>query len=226
MEHKDILDLMKRRHSVRQYTDEPISEEDKEALRVEISAINEEGKLHFQPVFDEPQAFGGRMARYGSFTGVKNYIALVGEKGCDLDERVGYYGERLVLLAEELGLNTCWVGLHYKKVPEAFKIEKDEKLVAVIAIGHGRHRGLPRRSKTPEQVSNITPSAPEWFARGVQGALYAPTAMNQQKFYFTLHEDGSVSARASIGFYTHVDLGIAAYHFERASGVRPRYGKK
>lgn len=64
-----------------------------------------------QLVTDKPNAFTGMMARYGSFRGVQNYIAVVGTKSDDLHERAGYYGERAVLLAQTLGLNTCWVAL-------------------------------------------------------------------------------------------------------------------
>ena len=59
--------------------------------------------------------------------------------------------------------------------------------------------------------------APDWFLRGVDAALLAPTAMNQQKFMFRL-ENGRVSARAGLGFYSKVDLGIAKYHFELGAG--------
>ena len=33
---------------------------------------------------------------------------------------------------------------------------------------------------------------PQWFLNGVNAALLAPTAMNQQKFFFTLQPDGNV----------------------------------
>ena len=55
------------------------------------------------------------MAHYGKFSGVQNYIALIGRKNNDLDEKIGYYGERLALVAQTLGLNTCWVALTFGK---------------------------------------------------------------------------------------------------------------
>ncbi len=36
---------------------------------------------------------------------------MIGKKGPTLEESCGYYGERLVLLAQQLGLNTCWVAM-------------------------------------------------------------------------------------------------------------------
>jgi hypothetical protein len=49
------------------------------------------------------------------FTGVQNYIALIGKKSSSLEEQAGYYGEQLVLTAQQLGLNTCWVAMTVSK---------------------------------------------------------------------------------------------------------------
>ncbi len=213
----DLMEAIRKRHSVRQYKDIPIEEETVNELMREIEAINAEGDLNFQLVLNEPKAFSGFMAHYGNFKGVSNYFALVGKKCPDLDEKCGYYGERLVLKAQQLGLHTCWVALTYSKVPNAFKVEKGEKLTVVISVGHGRNHGLVRRSKTAEEVSNISESSPEWFKRGVEAALLAPTAVNQQKFYLT--QNGSkVKAKAMLGPCSKMDLGIVKYHFEVGAG--------
>ena len=213
----DIFEAMEKRHSVRQYIEKPLGAEEALALSEEIKLCNEEGGLHIQLVKDEPKAFSGFMAHYGKFSGVTNYIALVGPKGPDLDEKCGYYGERLVLKAQELGLNTCWVAMTYSKIPGAFKVEKGEALTVVIALGYGKTEGVPHKSKAPEEVSNVSANSPEWFKNGVRAALLAPTAVNQQKFYFTL-ENGKVTAKAKTAFYSKVDLGIAKYHFELGAG--------
>lgn len=215
----DIFEAMEKRHSVRQYIEKPLGAEEALALSEEIKLCNEESGLHIQLVKDEPKAFSGFMAHYGKFSGVTNYIALVGPKGPDLDEKCGYYGERLVLKAQELGLNTCWVAMTYSKIPGAFKVEKGEALTVVIAVGYGKTEGVPHKSKAPEEVSNVSANSPEWFKNGVRAALLAPTAVNQQKFYFTL-ENGKVTAKAKTAFYSKVDLGIAKYHFELGAGKK------
>lgn len=213
----DFLEAMKKRHSVRQYTDKPIEAEVLSLLQAEIDACNKKGNLHIQLVTGEPKAFSGSMAHYGKFSGVKNYIALVGKKGKDLDERCGYYGERIVLKAQQLGLNTCWVALTYSKIPGAFKIDAGEKLAVVIALGYGKTQGVEHRSKSAAAVSNVDADSPEWFKSGIDAALLAPTAMNQQKFYLS-HSNGKVTAKPGIGFYTKMDLGIVKYHFELGAG--------
>ena len=61
---------------------------------------------------------------------------------------------------------------------------------------------------------------PNWFLKGVQSALLAPTAMNQQKFYFELTDNCIVKTKAGTGFYTKLDLGIAKYNFEIGLGKK------
>lgn len=205
----DTFELMKKRHAVRAYLDKPIEEELREKLRAEVADCNAEGGLNVQLVFDEPTAFNSFMARYGKFSGVKNYVALIAKKG--EDEKIGYYGEKIALLCQRLGLNTCWVAMTYKKVKTAFTVKKGEKLYCVLSLGYGATEGATHKVKNYNQVSD-TENPPEWFKRGVEAALLAPTAMNQQKFTFSL-EAGKVKAKAGFGFYSQIDLGIAKYHF-------------
>ena len=243
-----IQEAIEARHSVRKYLDKEIPADIIAALQDKITECNNAGNLNIQLVQNETKAFTG-MLSYGSFSGVKNYLVMVGKKAKDLDERVGYYGEQIVLLAQTLGLNTCWVGLSYRKVPEAYNVGKDEKLVCMIALGYGETQGVPHKIKSVEDVSrsavrtlgsskNASDITPSWFRKGVEAALLAPTAVNQQKFFFHYvskasqsaersfeylgMKDGRHQVRAKKGFsmigYTQMDLGIAKYHFEIGAG--------
>lgn len=214
----DLIEAMQARHSVRQYKNKPLDPETIKTLQEEIVACNQESGLHIQLVTNEPKAFDGFMAHYGKFSGVTNYIAMIGKKD-GLDEKCGYYGERLVLLAQQLGLNTCWVAMSYSKIKTAFVVEQGEKWCVVIALGYGETQGVSHKSKSVDDVVKVEGEMPDWFQRGVEAALLAPTAMNQQKFLFTLKEN-QVSVKPGIGFYTKVDLGIVKYHFEVGSGRR------
>ena len=180
----DLFEAMEHRHAVRSYEDRPIAPEAREALLACIAQCNRESGLHIQLVLDEPRGFGGLPAHYGKFSGVKNYIALIGKKSPNLEEACGYYGEKIVLRAQQLGLNTCWVAMTYSKVKTAFQIAPGEKLCLVIAVGHGTTQGAGHPVKQPEEVSKADSPVPDWFQRGVRAALLAPTAMNQQKFTF------------------------------------------
>ena len=218
-------EAVRQRHSVRQYTDEPISAADRAALRDEIERCNVEGNLHMALVCDEPEAFAGGLAHYGSFRGVTDYIVIAGKPAADLDQRAGYYGEKIVLLAQKLGLNTCWVALTFKKRLVRRSIEPGDKLAIVIALGHGSTQGAPHKSKAASAVSSCPGTAPVWFDRGVELALLAPTALNQQKFRFELLDDATqagkprVKATTGFGSYAAVDLGIAKLHFELGAGA-------
>ena len=207
------------RHSVRSYADKEIPQEIADRLQKEIDECNRQGGLNIQLVLNEPNAFDGFMAHYGKFSGVKNYIVLAGKKSPRLDERIGYYGEKIVLLAQTLGLNTCWVAMSFSKsrAKEVSKLNKGERIVCVIALGYGVTQGTAHKSKPFESVCTFEGECPEWFKKGVEAALLAPTALNQQKFLITL-KNGKASAKALPGFYSRVDLGIASYHFEIASG--------
>ena len=215
-----LQEAIEARHSVRAYKDQPLSEEIVKVLEDEIVKLNNGGQLHIQLICNEPKAFQGTLAKYGKFRNANNYLVMAGKKAEDLDERIGYYGEHLVLLAQTLGLNTCWVGLSYKKIPDTYVLEEGEVIKAYISIGYGETQGVGHKIKSVEQVSNATGITPSWFRKGVEAALLAPTAVNQQKFSFEYvgMSNNRHQVRAKKGFsmigYTQMDLGIAKYHFE------------
>lgn len=213
----NIEEAIKSRHSVRQYTDKKIDGETKKLLADEIAACNSESGLNIQLVTDEENAFGGFMAKYGHFENVRNYIALIGKKSDDLHEKIGYYGERVALFAQSLGLNTCWVAMSYSKGKAECEVKKGEKLVCVLSLGYGKTQGVAHRSKKAEELyKSDEPTLPYWFEKGLEGAMLAPTATNQQKFLITL-KNGNASISSTGGFYSKVDLGIVKYHFEAMS---------
>ena len=208
------------RHSVRQYKNQAIEADKVEQLRAAIDEANRTTGLHLQLVTDEPEAFAHGLAKYGKFSGVSNYIVLVCRKG--LDEQLGYHGERVVLLAQTLGLNSCWVGLTFSKQPSHYTIDEGETLHGVIALGYGLTQGVQHPVRPTEKYykSHVNP-VPEWFLRGMEAAMLAPTAMHMQKFEFELLPDGGVAARTRFslaGTYLKVDLGIVKCHFEIGAG--------
>ena len=182
---KNIIEAINNRHSVRRYTDKKIDENIKSELLETIDECNREG----------------------------NYIAIVGKKGNDFYEKCGYYGEKVVIKATQLGLNTCWVALTFSKGNAMCRIEDGEKLCCVIALGYGETQGVAHKSKPIEQLCRVKGDMPDWFKRGMEAVVLAPTAMNQQKFLISL-DGNKVNAKALTAFYSKLDLGIVKYHFE------------
>lgn len=218
-----LLEAIDARHSVRRYISRPLEREVVDCLRAKIDECNSKGNLHIQLVLNEKKGFSGMLA-YGSFSGVENYIVMAGRRADDLDERVGYYGEQIVLLAQQLGLGTCWAGLSYRKVKGAYALDSEEKVACMISLGYPDYAGRKHKCKSVEDVSNASVSTPEWFEQGVRAALKAPTAVNQQKFYIEYAgvKDGRHCVRArrlfSVVGYTSMDLGIVKLHFEIGAG--------
>ena len=216
----DILEAIRARHSVRKYVERPIGAAEADRLKAAVERINAESGLDVQLVLEEPRSFSSGVWKYGQFSGVTNYFVMAGPKGKEAEEKVGWYGEELVLLAQTLGLNTCWVGLTYKKVPGTFTLREGDKIHCVIALGYGANQGVQHPLRPVEKFYEAAGEVPEWFLKGMEAAILAPTAVNQQKFKFILHADGSVEAKPlfSVFGYTIIDLGIVKFHFELGAG--------
>ena len=209
------MEIIEARHSVRQYKNVKIGTEKREILDKLCAEINEESGLNIQIIYDEPKCFNSMMAHYGKFSGVSNYISIVGEKNNDLDEKAGYYGEKLVLKAQELGLNTCWVAMTHGKSKAI--VNKGEKEAIIISLGYGETQGVAHKNKELSALAKVSETDPDWYKDGVKAALLAPTAVNQQKFM--IERDGEKARiTAPKGMLTKMDLGIVKYNFEYATG--------
>ena len=217
----ELIEAIKARHSVRKYTDQPIETAKIATIRAEAEKLNAESGLNIQLVLDEPKCFSSGMWKYGQFSGVKNYFVMAGPKGKEAEEKIGYYGEELVLLAQTLGLNTCWVGLTYKKIPGTYTLREGDTVHCVISLGYGTIPGVQHPLKPVEQFYESEGLPPKWFQSGMEAAMLAPTAVNQQKFKFILHDGNKVETKTgfSMAGYTNIDLGIVKCHFESGAGI-------
>lgn len=213
------IDAIRQRHSVRQYKADRIEEEKVALIKAKIDELNAEGNLNLQFIEDAEKTYNKLFNRVSGLGSAPSVIACVGKDDKSLDQRVGYYGEKLVLYAQTLGLNTCWTGTFNRKNISA-DIPDGERLVISIAIGYGKDPGKERKTKSKEQLSEASTQRPEWFDKGVEMAMLAPTAINQQKFLIKLNDDESVAFIDKGGVLSQVDLGIVKCHFEFGSGKK------
>lgn len=212
-----LEEAMRTRHTVRRYTDRKLPGDVLEGLRDRIRDNNEKYGLAMSLVTENTEAFGPALRLFLA-KGVRNYLVLAGRDLPGLDEKIGYCGADVMLFAQTLGLNSWWVGGTYSRkgvgrnaAPEA------EKILGLIALGYGAAQGVPHKSKKPEDVAAYEGPAPEWFAKGTEALLLAPTALNKQAF--TLRGEGRrVSLTCDNGTFSGVDLGIGKYHFELGAG--------
>lgn len=217
----ELNEAIRQRHSVRRYTGQSIEPEKVAILQEAIGKYNAESGLNIQLVLEEPKAFSSFLVTYGAFSGVKNYFVMAAPKGKEWEEKVGYYGEKLVLLSQALGLNTCWVGLTYKKIPDAYHLREGDIIHCEISLGYGANQGVQHPLRTMEKFYEADGEVPDWFKAGLEAALLAPTAVNQQKFKFILRDGNRVEAQAlrSMVGYAIIDLGIVKCHFELGAGA-------
>ena len=207
------IEAIKNRHSVRNYDGRKIEQVKIDQLNELISECNQEGNLHIQFLEDAGKTFNKLLNKMMGLGTAPSVIACVGPDDDTLDERIGYYGERIVLAAQELGLNTCWAGTYNANNVQA-DIAAGERLGIVIAIGYGQNDGKQHKSKDVEDIISVSGDRPHWFNQGVEMALLAPTALNQQKFEIKLNDDNSVEFIDKGGLLSKIDLGIVKYHFE------------
>ncbi len=214
----NLLDAIAQRHTIRTFDGRPLEGEVLTTLQEKIATINAETGLHIQLINGEENAFAGFQIHYGKWVGVTNYLAFVGPSSPELHELCGYWGEQLVLWAETQGLKTGWLDTQIVEKPAALELREGEELVVTVAIGYSDLVGKNHKIKTVEETSQVTGEAPEWFAAGMEAALLAPTAGNQQ--VFCICWDGEhLSATTKPGFLEKVDLGIVKYHFELGAGI-------
>jgi nitroreductase len=216
----DIGQAIEARHSVRQYTDQPIPYELAAELRSFIADCNSQSGLSMQLKLGENRGFSG--LRSLVLKNAENYLAIVGNNDEHLDELGGYWGEKVVLKATQLGLGSCWFAMGAKK--DAIDIQPGERLLLVVALGYAAKAGKPHVSKPLEDLYLVEGGgeAPQWFLAGMRAAQLAPTARNQQKFRFTLVQghDDLVRAESLGGAFSMVDLGIVKCHFELGASAR------
>ena len=210
-----INDAILARHSVRSYESRPVPDDLRAEIEKAVDSANNESGLHIQVLWDQPQVFAGKIK------GAENGIILIGKKSPDLEDRLGYYGAKVMMQLQMLGLNSVWVAMSFNKKEAAAlcTLAEGESIINAIAFGYGTTQGVAHKSKPVERCMNVKGDVPEWFAKGMEAAMLAPTAINQQQFVFSL--DGEkVSAKAKLGPFSKVDLGIVKYFFEIGSGKK------
>ena len=212
---------IRERRSVREYDGGPLDQAEFDALGAVVEECARESGLDIQLVGDNPEVFNV-IARFGLIRGCRMHIAFVVDdaKAGDVaaDEAIGYWGQKIVLAAQDMGLNTCWCALFSRKKSHAVVVP-GKKVRLVIAVGHGKTQGFSRKTKSVEALSSVEcAKAPAWFAAAMEAAQLAPTAMNNQNFKITLLSDGkTVRIDAPQSGLNVIDEGIVRCNFEIAA---------
>ena len=223
------------RTSRRNYLPAPIESAKKSALVSAIEQCNRESGLSMQFVENGGDAFNGLAKSYGMFSGVRSLIVMKGDKkDVNMEEKIGFMGEHIVLEATRLHLGTCWVGASFDKNNPIFDIGEDEKMVCVVPVGNVqpdktvREKFIRRMShgKTKPQEHFYIADAvlPDWFLKAIAAVQVAPSAVNRQKYKF-IFANGAVEAVSNdTSQFAMIDLGIAKAHFVIAADGKFEWG--
>lgn len=210
------LEAIRARHAVRNYTTKPLPPAIIDGLKEEIEQCNRLGKLHIQLVTENEGAFKCLIPLFGRFKNVKNYIALAAEKQGGFYEECGYYGARLMIKAQQAGLNSCWVTNTYNAKKCPVSLAANEELTGVIVIGYGADDGKQHKSKSMERLCK--PCSDEWFINGMNAAVLAPTGLNKQNFFIEADGNTVSICTKDNSPMSQIDSGIVKYHFEIGAG--------
>lgn len=215
------VETIRERHSVREYDGKPLARVEFDALGAVVEECARESGLDIQLVGDNPEVFNV-IACFGLIRGCRTHVAFVVDdgnaRGVAADEAIGYWGQKIVLAAQDMGLNTCWCALCSRKKSRAV-VAPGKKIRLIIAVGHGKTQGFSRKTKSVEALSSVEcAKAPAWFAAAMEAAQLAPTAMNNQNFKITLLSDGkTVRIDAPKSGLNVIDEGIVRCNFEIAA---------
>lgn len=215
------VETIRERHSVREYDGKPLARVEFDALGAVVRECVRESGLDIQLVGDNPEVFNV-IARFGLIRGCRTHVAFVVDdakaRGVAADEAIGYWGQKIVLAAQDMGLNTCWCALCSRKKSRAVVVP-GKKVRLVIAVGHGKTQGFSRKTKSVEALFSVEcAKEPAWFAEAMEAAQLAPTAMNNQNFKITLLSDGkTVRIDAPKSGLNVIDEGIVRCNFEIAA---------
>ena len=199
-------------------------------LRSLIDEYNQKAELNMQLALNHSEAFNGLLKSYGMFNGVRNYIGLIENMNDPFNqEKLGYYGELIVLQATDMRLGTCWVGGTFDRKSCPFILSEHERIACVITFGNvPNERSMKekliyaivhRKAKTMEELYMADAPLPGWFQSGLAAVQKAPSAVNRQPVVFSYNNGIVYASVKDIGINgMALDLGIAKLHFELGAG--------
>ena len=160
----ELMDVIKKRRSVRKYKPDPVPDEDikyiLEAARLAPSWANTQC-WHFIVVTDEQKR--QEIAKDSMPWCGKAPVVIA---ACADPEKPGYKGdipnylidigiavEHLILAATERGLGTCWIGgLHEDPIKKVLRVPDNIRVPAMVTVGYPNHEPKDMGRKNPEEI--------------------------------------------------------------------------
>jgi len=148
---ESMIDVIKRRVSVRTYSEQAIETEKKQKI---LDLLNSENRGPFGnkvrlAMVDLTEAEKNEiksLGTYGFISGARLYVVSAVKGGPGAMEDLGYCFEKVILEATNLGLGTCWLGGTFNRASFARRINvtDDEVVPAISPIGYARDKRAVR----------------------------------------------------------------------------------
>lgn len=228
-----IKEVINTRHAVRNYNDEPLSEDVINKIEDYIKNLENpfNKKIRIKLVRKDATNKDIKLGTYGFTKGANNFLV----SACENDDlsltALGYSLEKLILYCTSLGLGTIWLGGTFNKGGFAKAIElKDNEILPIVSpIGYeGGKKSIitsligsnsNKRKPYSELFFNgdfdtpLNPYDSDEYLEPLEMLRLAPSAYNKQPWR-VLKEDGQLHFYlTNTKGYTSIEIGIALCHF-------------
>ncbi len=239
--------LVRKRYSCRTFDGKGVEKEKLDILKNKIEKINSELKEIRFGIIDKrilkSKNFFSR-GTYGMFKGDIFYIVGAMKKNIPYGwEKFGFYMENLLMLAEDINLNTCWIGgvFDRKGFGSEIDVKDDEIVPAIVPIGYAAEKRTLRdkivrwsakgdKRKNSEDLfffgdfsTPISLDNRKELKEILENVRLAPSASNKQPWRFLFHSNNKLDffiKRDKIYAklipsvdLQRIDIGIAIFHF-------------
>lgn len=238
----DILELIKKRRSVRTFDGVSLSSEDANKIMRFAEEVENPYNLPIQWTLLDAKA---HHLSSPVIVGTDIYIAGKMHRSLHAEEDFGYSFERIVLFAESLGVGTTWIAgtMDRTAFEKAVSLKDDEVLPCVSPLGYPSKKmslreGMMRKgikADTRKEFGELifdscygcplTKEEAGRLAKPLEAVLLAPSAVNKQPWRIVVCGDAvHFYAKHGRGYSSEngwdiqkIDLGIALCHFELAA---------
>ncbi|MBV1756704.1 MAG: nitroreductase family protein [Dethiosulfatibacter sp.] len=146
---KSIMEIIKKRKSVRTYESKKLSEDDCDKIREYIN--NKENRIgmfgteiRLELIFaDENESGKGlKIGTYGIIVNPQAYIAGCVDNTLSNMVEFGYVMEKMILFLTDLGLGTCWLGGTFdrKLLNNEISLEEGEIIPSITPVGYPKNK--------------------------------------------------------------------------------------
>ena len=248
MTEKFIIETMRKRHSVRTYTSEPLHGEHIAQIQQYINqlqtpfGIKARIELLRANFGNEPVKLG----TYGMIKGATDFLALCYEEAPFAETAAAYIFEQVVLFCTHLNLGTVWLAtFNHNNFKKQIPLKPNEKLRIVSPVGYAsdqksfveKYLLRSKRSnlnRKPFEVlffendfnHPLTEQTAGRFCTPLQMVRLAPSANNKQEWRVLLEENALHFYKKPYPMFDAIDMGIALCHFElscKALGIEGTY---